>query len=188
MNEYAQIFGHIEREILELSYYISFEEKQKRVYSPKIADLIIRLGGLLESVIKDEYRRCGGEKDRINYDADEVIKKLHLENKKVYLTMENWKFTKKIYEPFVKDQERLNTEKTNFHKIGKTNYCWNNAYQSLRHQFIQTIPEYGTLEYLFAMLSAVSTILDNKGEIFSTLDEDMYWKKRGSTAIRTRVK
>ena len=31
MSAYVQILDHIEREILELSYHISFEEKQKRV-------------------------------------------------------------------------------------------------------------------------------------------------------------
>lgn len=188
MSAYIQILEHIEREILELSYHISFEEKQKRVYSPKIADLIIRLGGLLESVIKDEYRSRVGEIGRVSYDDDEVIKKLNLENKKVYLTMENCDFTKKEYKPFIKDQERLNKQMTNFHKRGETNYCWNNAYQSLRHQFIQMIPEYGTLEYLFAILSAVSAILNNKGEIFSTLEGDTYWKKGGNISIRKRVK
>lgn len=47
----------IEQEVLDLAYNINFDDKQIRVYSLRMADLIIKISSELESVANDIYRK-----------------------------------------------------------------------------------------------------------------------------------
>lgn len=167
MEAYKKILNHIETEVIDLSYSISFKAEQENVYSPRIADLILRSGSLLESIIKEKYG-----KTNVKYDEDYVIKKLGLGNKIVIVTFLDYKFPKKIFTPFKKNQERLNKTFTNKHAKGSEQYSWNNAYQSLRHQFLQMIPEYGNLKYLFEILSAIAVLLPEGSILFSNVEQN----------------
>ncbi|HFU5941570.1 hypothetical protein Q2K23_13300 [Enterococcus faecium] len=167
MDDYKKIFNHIEMEVIDLSYSISFKKGQECVYSPRIANLIIRLGSLLESIIKEQ---CG-ETD-IKYDADDVINYLGIANKTVIVSNPEYKFSQKKFTPFQKNQEKLNKKNTNKHAVGQTQYSWNNAYQSLKHQFLQMMPEYGNLRYLFEILSVLAVLLTESSVIFSNVKEN----------------
>lgn len=94
MNEYQQIYHVIENEITELSYSIAFSVKHKSVYSPKIADLILRSASLLESAIKYQYKEISGE--NVKYDQDKVIDDLGLRDKMTYAYWDMYNFKKKI--------------------------------------------------------------------------------------------
>ncbi len=51
---------------------------------------------------------------------------------------------------------------------GNNNWKYNNAYQNLRHNFVDSLPVYGTIEYLFESLAVLFVILDmNTSTIFS---------------------
>lgn len=66
---------------------------------------------------------------------------------------------------------------SNVSKSGSNQFFWNNAYQSLRHEFIKSIPYYGTLYCLFEILAALHLVLDAPSRIFCepTQNDDGSW-------------
>lgn len=53
---YSPVYYKLEKEVINLSNYIFFEDNQKDVYSLEIADLIMRCSVEIESLAKDIYR------------------------------------------------------------------------------------------------------------------------------------
>lgn len=50
---------------------------------------------------------------------------------------------------------------------GSNNWKYNNAYQNLRHNIVDSLPIYGTLEYLLETLAVLFVVLDrNDSQIF----------------------
>lgn len=165
---YNQIYKSIENEIVDLSFSITFDESQKGVYSSRIADLVLRLASLLESALKQK----NPYEEDLKYDDNKLLKKLDLdENKAVYLHWELYNFDKRDFTPFKKIEERALKDLSNVGEVGNQNFSWNNAYQSLRHQFIHAIPKYGNLYYLFETLAAVYVVLDVESRLFTTLEK-----------------
>lgn len=175
LDEYKQIYYSLESEIMDLSYSITFSDEQKNVYSPKIADLVLRSASLLESALKYLYKEISEEK--VNYDDDRLIEGLMLKDKFTYVHWKLFRFDKKSFYPFKKNEERVNREFSNVSRHGSKQYSWNNAYQSLRHEFIKSIPYYGTLFYLFEILAALHLVLDVYSKIFCDPEqnEDGIW-------------
>lgn len=164
MEIYNQMFRRIEKEVLDLSYLISIEEGQKKVYSSHIAELCLRLAGLLESSLKYRYSKISDEK--LKYDENKLIKSLGLTDKKVFVHWEMYKIDKRVFQPFKKNEERVKHDLSNVGKDGDQNYGWNNAYQSLRHNLVDSIRHYGTLEYLFEILAATFVVLGGLSDVF----------------------
>ena len=54
---YLPVYEKIEKEIIELSSCIFFDDNLLKVYSLNIADLIIRCAIEIESLVKDIYRK-----------------------------------------------------------------------------------------------------------------------------------
>ncbi|MGC6767762.1 hypothetical protein [Enterococcus sp. LJL51] len=158
MEEYKQIYISLENEIRELAYSITLSEKQKKVYSPRIADLVVRAAGLLESALKYFYEKKTGEKPT-HYDNPKVISKLKLKDKAIYIHWNLYQFDNRIFIPFRKNEEKCNINVAVNGNL-KMNYGWNNAYQNLRHDFIDSIPIFGNLYYLFETMTALYLVLD----------------------------
>lgn len=176
---YWKIYSHIESEVYSLSYSISLDEVHKNVYSPQIAELQLRVYTLLESLVKRKYLECGGKDKKIKYDDKKCVSLIsktdNYKNKIVITDWYDYKFDKKIFKPFEKNEERVKKENfTNVGKAGNANYAWNNAYQSLRHNLEEALPHYGTLYYLFEGLSALRLLLSPPyaygREIFSVVE------------------
>mgnify|MGYP007046733933 CR=1 FL=1 len=193
-----QIFNAIEAEVINLAYHISLEEGLKKVYSPHIAELQLRIYAQIEFLLKDIYADVSHGKGKVNpkYDED-CIPKLALKNKYVYLHWDMCKFKKRLYRPFCKSEERIRCIEENgsprLEAGGKKNYRWNNAYQNLRHDFGASLCYFGTLEYLFEGLSAMTVLMEDSNHIFSiveiAIDKNTGEKKAfgwvpGSSAIR----
>lgn len=176
MDEFQQIYHAIENEIQSLSYSITFSKEQKDVYSPKIADLVLRSASLLESALKYRFK----EKSDIplKYDDEKLIEELGLQEKLTCVHWNIYKFEKRTFYPFKKNEERLNKAFTNVSNKGDRQYSWNNAYQSLRHEFIKSIPYYGTLFYLFETLAALHLVLEATSIVFCDPEqgEDGIWR------------
>ncbi|MGX7244523.1 hypothetical protein ACWOC1_06705 [Enterococcus quebecensis] len=177
MEEYEQIYNALEAEVMELSYSITFSEEQKHVYSPKIADLVLRSASLLESALKYQYKDKKDTQERLKYDDDRLIEELGLEKKFTYVHWKLFQFQKKSFYSFKRNEERVNKMFSNVSKSGNNQFSWNNAYQSLRHEFIKSIPYYGTLYYLFEILAALHLVLDAPSRIFCdpTQNDDGSW-------------
>lgn len=52
-NLFFPIYKQLEKELSELSYYISFDKKQLNVYSIKISDLLLRTVSEIENIAKE---------------------------------------------------------------------------------------------------------------------------------------
>lgn len=185
MDEYNQIYINLEKEVKELSYFIAIDEKQINTYSTKISDLILRAASLLESILKHKYASETNETHNINYDDNKLIKSLKIEDKIIFCHWNLYKANKKIFYPFKKNEERITHPFKNVGCSGNQNYSWNNSYQSLRHQFINSICHYGSLYYLFETLAALFCVLELTSEIFSKIEKNensewLGWEKRGS--------
>jgi hypothetical protein len=187
-NYYRQIVSSIEREIVDLSYHVSFIEEQKKTFSPHIADLIIRVGSTLESILKEKYWELKTEqkepaKPNPKYDYD-CIPYLDVNNqlsgRTAYCTWSLNGLKKNAYCPFLKkDYKQVFTQKEGYSNQGKSNYSWNNAYQTLRHNFTATLPKFGTIEYLLESYAALVLLCDvlmiyaHGSRIFVILDENL---------------
>jgi hypothetical protein len=59
-NLYWSIYKNLERDVIDLSNHIHFNDEQLAVYSTKIAELLIRCSIEIESISKDLYENEGG--------------------------------------------------------------------------------------------------------------------------------
>ncbi|WP_349533896.1 hypothetical protein [Leuconostoc citreum] len=191
--EFRMIYTNIEKEVIDLTYKITFDETQKNVYSTFIGELELRIFALIESVAKYQ----GSEKHVVQY--DHFFGK-HYESEKnrphVLVTMNGYKLNKRDYSDVFdkKEQKVIMVDKDrNLHydPKGKNNWKYNNAYQNLRHNFVDSLPVYGTLEYLLESLAVLFVVLDtNNSQIFSTYEftddgRKSYWLYQGiGMAIR----
>lgn len=193
MDDYNMIYQEIENEILKLPYVITLVEEHKNVYSPKIAELIIRAAGLLESALKFKYFENKRYDKHIKYDSNKLIDNLNIRDNLVHIIFKDYKLTKKTFSPFIMKEERVNASFSNIGKLGNGNYSWNNSYQSLRHQFIKSIHYYGNLYYLFETMAALYSILDVKSLLFCKpeMNDDGSYSAMvylgGGAAIRKKV-
>lgn len=89
-NLYWSTYKQIEKEVLELSYDIAFNDEQLEVYSPKILDLIIRISTNIESLYLDIYRVDFGKDIEIGQAIKDVAKKYKLEEKIIHISHENF--------------------------------------------------------------------------------------------------
>ncbi|QEA58263.1 hypothetical protein FGL74_00425 [Leuconostoc koreense] len=186
--EFKMIYKDIEKEVIDLSYKITFDETQKNVYSTFIAELELRIFALIESVAKF----YGSEKQGDQYDY--FFGKLYVSEKNrphVLVTMSGYKLNKKDYsDVFEKKEDKVimvdKERKVHYDPKGNNNWKYNNAYQNLRHNFVDSLPIYGTLEYLLESLAVLFVVLDTKdSQIFSTYEftddgRKSYWHYQGS--------
>ena len=160
--EFLMIYRNIEKEVVDLSYKITFDEKQKNVYSTFIGELELRIFTLIESVAKFEGS------DKQNYD-EFFFNKFNNENSKprVFVTMNSYKLSKKDYsDVFEMIEKRVVMVKEDGDFIldtkGRVNCKYNNAYQNLRHNFVNSLSVFGTIEYLFESLAALFVVIQEK--------------------------
>ena len=100
-NLYWSTYKQIEKEALELSHNIAFDDKQLEVYSPKILDLIIRISTNIESLYLDIYRVNFGGDVEIGQAIKDVAKKYKLEEKTIHISHENFSInTLRTIKPF----------------------------------------------------------------------------------------
>lgn len=150
MNLYWPTYKNLEAEIAKLTYFIYINDSQLNVYSSVISDLMLRASAEIESISKELYKRNGGSKiDKIKYDTDalEYLNKLWLLDEKIVsISSINCYQTVKNLRPFTKN------EVSTFH--GKNTFSWNNAYQNLKHDRVNSI-SFGSVKYLFDIMAAL---------------------------------
>jgi len=171
--EFKMIYKNIEKEVIDLSYKITFDETQKNVYSTFIGELELRIFALIESVAK--FKGSENQGDQYDY----FFGKLYASEKNrphVLVTMSGYKLNKKDYSDIFEGKEykvvRVDKDRNVFYDPkGNNNWKYNNAYQNLRHNFVDSLPVYGTIEYLLESLAVLFVVLDtNSSQIFSTYE------------------
>lgn len=170
-NFYNVNYLQIEKQIVELSYQISFDDENlsKDVHSLKIANLILECANQIESIAKDLYFENGGqgERDKVYYDHDCLYKLLNdwkLQNRVVVLTLNSSDITRnefKYYKPFAHTLKNVLVVDNNGDKVKekRPNYPWNKSYQALKHDYINSITKYATLNNLLLISSMLFLLL-----------------------------
>ena len=151
-NIYWAIYRNLERELIELSEQIYFDDGQVSCYSLKIAELLIRASVEIESISKELYLSNGGPKaddNKLYFDRD-CLKYLNekwcLSKKKIRIINDNFHFSKEENMCFA-PLENAHEEKSK--KAG-----WLKAYQAIKHNRRKEIKN-ATLQHLIYAISAL---------------------------------
>lgn len=130
-NLYWPIYKKIEKEIVELSNHIHFDDNQLSVYSVKIVELLIRCVVEIEAISKDLYLKNGGAipAGRVLYYDTDCLNLLEgiweLSKKQVIVSSANFYFqdnNNKILYPLRKANKR-----------STSGADWAKAYQAVKH-------------------------------------------------------
>ena len=193
---FGQIYDELEKEAMKLSYQISLNEDQKKVYSINIAEMQLRIYTQIEAALKDIYVQMHPQQKIPKY--DEIIKLLNwLPDVVIYVPWQSYNLQKKVYsDSFEKSVNRVTKVVAGQPQPGeKKNYKFNNAYQNLRHDFVNALPAFGTIEYLFEALVVLCGILGKTSTlIFSGLvrteEKNVYcaWVTAGGSRIRKIIR
>lgn len=174
-DSYWQIYLQLEKELKEIMYTISFDEKQKNVYSPRIAELIVRIGMQIESVAQQIYDREKPSHGKVNYRTalNYFNKKWNMLEKGIAVVTGNIKSTGKrpYLKPFKGEVYKESYSKSELFYSDKDTptvfkadvpldrrakaYRWENAYNNLKHNFYESIERYGTVQNLLTIASAL---------------------------------
>lgn len=167
MNTYWPIYNNLEKQFLELTFFIHIDDNQLSTYSIKISELILRAAIEVESIAKDLHLMNGGvDKKNLKYD-EEALKYLNslwkLDKKILIQNSSNIFTTKNTLIPFLKNTKGAN---------GKLTYSWNNAYQNIKHNRAGSL-EHGCLKNLIEILGALYILnLYYKDETFDFGNEN----------------
>lgn len=163
-NLYWPVYKNIEKEVVQLSNQIHFDDKQLSIYSVKISELLLRCSVEIESISKDLYFILGGEKP-----SDED---LYFDTDCLQLMEDRWKIGKK--------QLLISAQNFYFHhpdnvvlkplhkanKRGTSGSDWKQAYQAVKHNRVLNLSK-GNIKNLLRALGALFILnIYFKDEIF----------------------
>jgi hypothetical protein len=128
-NLYWAIYQNLEEELIELSNNIHVDDNQLKVYSMKIAEVLIRVAVEVESIAKELYFQNGGDKpddNQLFFDTDclnYLNEKWILSKKKIQVVFGQFYFDI--------DENKILTPLEKVHLRGKEK--WIKAYQAIKH-------------------------------------------------------
>ena len=108
---YWSIYKRIEKEVIDLSYSVYFDDDQLYAYSNGILDLILRISTNIESLYEEIYRdEFHEEKGTIYSKINKIGKLFSLEDKVIHISNENFHFRKqmKSIKPFAYEKDDEN--------------------------------------------------------------------------------
>lgn len=157
MNLFLPVYQRLEDEIIDLSNNIFFDDRQLKVYSLTIGELLIRCAIEIEAISKELYLRLGGNEHPLDSDGkprdiyydtdclDLLSNTWHINKKKIQITNTNMFFSseKSALIPLHKSNKR-----------GSSSSKWQQAYQAIKHYRAKTIKE-STLENLLNALGSL---------------------------------
>lgn len=152
LNLYWAVYKNLEKELIELSNQIHFDDKQLSVYSVKISDLLIRSSVEIESLAKDLFLANGGVMPTgrdLYFDTDCME---HLENtwslskKQVIVSAQNFYF--------IKTENQILTPLYKANKRGASGSDWKKAYQAVKHNRTLSLSK-GNIKHLIRAMAAL---------------------------------
>lgn len=194
-NIHEPIYYNIEKEVANLSYSICFDDDQLDVYSPQIAELILRIAVEVEAISIELYQKhCTDPKKNISYSKaiEALDTKFKLGEIPILISSESSYFSddERISFPF-RDWYKWEHEKNGDLVLG----CWHCAYQILKHNDLNdkylTMKRYGTLRFLLMIASALfllNFICSGSGRfaLNSKLFSIVHINENGEYGIRAR--
>ena len=159
-NLFYPIYAQLEKELEELSYYITFDRNQLKVYSIKISELLLRTVSEIENISKALCKRENikfyDKKKHIRQivyfnDYYEKLEELFLLSKK-YISFDLENCNQNIFDiklsPFRKDKMfKVNWKEKNI-------WSWYHAYNKIKHDRVKYY-KYANLECLINALAAL---------------------------------
>lgn len=168
-----QLYSDIENEVKDLMFSVPFCREHKNVYSPRIAELIVRAGFQIESSLqKDNTTKVNYNtvikryNDRWNFSKKYVLlnEKLIMPTKSnglYLLPFECMDDKKSIVDDAIlyasKDKPNLFLPDIPKKERVKS-YTWANAYENLKHNFYGSLTTFGTVQNLIVILAALYVI------------------------------
>lgn len=152
INLYWSVYKNLEKEVIELSNQVHFDDNQLSIYSVKISELLIRCSVEIEAIAKDLFFKLGGT---IPSDGD-----LYFDTHCLQLLEDNWLLSKKkiiISAPnfyFQNDENRILTPLLKANKRGTSNCDWGKAYQAVKHNRTLNLHK-GNIRHLLKALGAL---------------------------------
>lgn len=159
-NLFFPVYKQLEKELDELSYFITFDKKQLKTYSIKISELLLRTVSEIENISKE---LCKREKIKF-YDKNKHIRKVVYFNdyfekledlfllSKKYVSFDLDNCNENIFDvklvPFKKDKTYTLNGKT------KSIWSWYYAYNKIKHDRVKFF-RYANLECLIKSLAAL---------------------------------
>jgi hypothetical protein len=151
-NLYWPVYRNLEKELIGLADLVHLDDSQLKIYSVRIADLLIRCAVEIESISKDLYLREGGvvPEDRDLYFDTDCLK--HLEDK--------WILSKKVVNlssisfHLEKPKNRSITPLLKSYKRGTSGSLWKRAYQAVKHERVKNLKK-GNIGNLINALAAL---------------------------------
>lgn len=195
-NYYWQIYLELEKELDNIIFTISFTKEQHRVYSPRISELIVRAGTQIESISQHIYANVTKRKQVVNFKTAIAYfdkkwklsqKYVIIETNKINPTKETklyiMPFGKMAYKESYNNGEVLFASKQNPTVFSKNveekdrckAYSWENAYNNLKHNFYDSIKQYGNVYNLLETMAALYVLnvyFDPDSQIKNTFQLD----------------
>ncbi len=156
LNLYWPVYKNLEKEVLELSNVIHFDDNQTKIYSMKIADLIVRCAIEIESIAKELYQQLGGDMDPKTDDGKS--RDLYFDTDCISLIDDKWKICQKEIKIsattfyFTKTENIILMPLKNCNNRSKNK--WNKAYQAIKHNRAKSLTK-ANLKNLLNALGAL---------------------------------
>lgn len=164
INLYWPVYKNLEKEVLELSNHVHFDDHQLSIYSVKIAELLMRCSVEIESISKDLFLALGG--------YVQSDKELYFDTQCLQLLEDKWMLSKKIVIISSNNfyfQDKSNTVLTPLYKANKrgtSGSYWKQAYQAVKHNRVSDIKR-GNIKNLLGALAALFVLnIYYKDEIY----------------------
>lgn len=169
MDIFWSSYKSLESEVEKVFRYIHIEDSQLDVYSMKLCELMLRIAVEIESISKNVYLGIEEikekETDNRNYEdlIKEINKKYKIDKKVVLLTSPDCFLSNREFSPFEKNTERTGKK--------RMTYCWNNAYQNVKHDRVKHQSS-GTIGNVLFGLSALFLLNIYNNDLTIDLDRD----------------
>lgn len=151
-NLYRPIYEKIEQEIIDISYYILFDDWNLPTYSLKNAELILRMWSEIENICRDllnlKYHEIVTSEEKFHLVLKKLQEKIIIYDKEVIFSYSFANFSEKIIKPF-----------TPFNTINKkgnpiVSWYWYDTYNNLKHDRNKYLKD-ATIKNLLEMLAAL---------------------------------
>ena len=132
VDSFRNIYKNIEKEFIAFTDYVNMDDRQKGVYSLRIAELILRTAAEIESLCKDIYATLGCDVGggRFHYDdpcIKEFISRWDIDKKIVEITHPFVRFSSRELIPF-RDADKKTQGNPNAN-------VWKKSYNDIKHNF-----------------------------------------------------
>ena len=192
MNLYWPVYMNLEKEVLELTYSIHFcDDLYEKVYSVKIAELLLRCAVEIESLSKTLYMVEGGDmkplddkgKERYLYYDLDCLKTLD----------KKWVLSKKeiiIAAPSIFFKKKENLIMTPFKKAHRGKETWQQSYQAVKHNRVGDLHKANIRSLMRAMAALYLLNVYYRNEVFEigTVTKSSFDPSLGSNIFTVKYK